>query len=65
MREMPGFQSVPVIFLTGSDRVDDYRRSLGAGGSTYLTKPVGNARLQAAIEELLPQPVTRDEGGGD
>jgi len=65
MREMRRFIGVPVLFLTGSERVDDYHRSLCAGASSYLTKPVGRTRLIAAITDLLPQPVMRDEGGGD
>jgi DNA-binding response OmpR family regulator len=65
MREISRFAGVPVLFLTGSERVDDYRRSLGAGCSTYLTKPVGRTRLLSAITDLLPQPAVRDEGGGD
>jgi DNA-binding response OmpR family regulator len=65
LRELPGRKSVPVVFLTGSERMEDYRRSLIAGGSTFLTKPVSRTRLLAAIAELLPQPAMRDEGGGD
>jgi DNA-binding response OmpR family regulator len=64
MREMPAFKDVPVLFLTGSDRIDDYRRGMIVGGSTFLTKPVGRTRLLSAIMDLLPQPVMRDEGGG-
>ena len=65
MREIPKFSGVPVLFLTGSERVDDYRRSMIAGGSTFLTKPVGRIRLLSSITDLLPQPVFQDEGGGD
>lgn len=65
MREIKRFGSVPVLFLTGSERIDDYRRSMVAGGSTYLTKPVGRTRLISALTDLLPQPSLRDEGGGD
>jgi CheY-like chemotaxis protein len=65
MRELPNFRSVPILFLTGSERIDDYRRSMCAGGSTYLTKPVGRTRLLTALGDLLPQPAMRDEGGGD
>lgn len=65
MREMKRFAGVPVLFLTGSERVDDYRRSLCAGGSTYLTKPVGRTRLLSAVTDLLPLPAVQDEGGGD
>ena len=65
MREIPKFAVVPVLFLTGSDRVDDYRRTMIAGGSTFLTKPVGRIRLLSSIADLLPQPALQDEGGGD
>ncbi|HXT01430.1 MAG TPA: response regulator [Elusimicrobiota bacterium] len=65
MRELKKFSGVPVLFLTGSERIDDYRRSLCVGGTTYLTKPVGRTRLLSALTDLLPQPALRDEGGGD
>jgi DNA-binding response OmpR family regulator len=65
MRELKKFGSVPVLFLTGSERIDDYRRGMCAGGSSYLTKPVGRTRLISSITDLLPQPAIRDEGGGD
>lgn len=64
MREIPDLARIPVLFLTGSERVDDYRRGMCAGGSTFLTKPVGRARLLAAIADLLPQPALRGKDGG-
>jgi CheY-like chemotaxis protein len=65
LRELPGRKSVPVMFLTGSDRLEDYRRTLTAPGSTFLTKPVSRARLAAALDEMLQKPAFHDEGGGD
>jgi putative two-component system response regulator len=65
MHAMPGLKSVPVVFLTGSTRVDDYRKSLVAGASSYLMKPVSRSQLLAVIASLLPQPSMQDDGGGD
>lgn len=64
MREIPTFKSVPVLFLTGSNRAEDFRRGLRAGGNAFLTKPVSRARLLAEITDLLAKPVLHREGGG-
>ena len=65
LRAAPGLETVPVLFLTGSQRVEDYHRSMVAGGDSYLMKPVGRAQLLAAISGLLPQPCTQEDGSGD
>ena len=65
MRAMPGMGSVPVLFLTGSNRVEDYRQSLVAGAGAYLMKPVSRPQVLSVVEGLLPQPSMQDDGGGD
>jgi len=56
---------VPVLFLTGSKRVEDYHKGMVAGGNSYLTKPVSRAQLLTAIADLLPQPIMQEDGSGD
>ena len=65
MQALPGFEKVPVVFLTGSTRVEDYRKSLVAGASSYLMKPVSRPQLLAVVASLLPQPSMQDDRGGD
>lgn len=73
MRSTPGLEGVPVLFLTASRESEDYRRNMKAGGSGYLTKPVGRRQLLAAVDELLANSRTADRqtvdtgggGGGD
>lgn len=57
---------VPVLFLTGSREDEDFLTNMRAGGTAYLTKPVGRLQLLAAFEELLGGPVeTVDTAAGD
>jgi putative two-component system response regulator len=70
LRSTPGFEKLPVLFLTASRDTEDYRRNFEAGGTGYLVKPVGRRQLIAAVEDLLagvhvPQRITVDAGGGD
>lgn len=70
VRAAPGLENVPVLFLTASREFGDYRKSIGAGGSGYLTKPVGRRQLLAAVDDLLSEGrlsgrSAADIGGGD
>lgn len=69
LRAAPGLESTPVLFLTASKEGEDYRRNMSAGGSGYLTKPVGRRQLLAAVDELLADRIVGrqavDAGGGD
>jgi two-component system OmpR family response regulator len=63
MPEMDGFEvcrrlrrdgnSVPVIFLTARDGIDDKRVGFRRGGDDYLTKPFSLEELGLRIEALL------------
>ena len=65
LHALPGLASIPVLFLTGSKRVEDYHKGMVAGGNSYLTKPVSRPRLLAEVSGLLPQPTMQENGGGD
>lgn len=53
LRNEPGFEDVPVVFLTGSKTDEDFLMHLEAGGSRYLTKPIGRKTLLEALAEQL------------
>jgi DNA-binding response OmpR family regulator len=53
LRERGRFNCVPVLFLTGFDTNEDFLRSLEAGGSAFLTKPIKRAALLTEIWRLL------------
>ncbi|MFI5363207.1 MAG: PleD family two-component system response regulator [Elusimicrobiota bacterium] len=65
LHSAPGMGSVPVLFLTGSKRVEDYHRGMVAGGNSYLMKPVSRPQLLAEIARLLPRPTMQEDGSGD
>jgi DNA-binding response OmpR family regulator len=51
--------SIPVIVLSGRDRVGNRERALKAGAKSFLQKPMENDMLLAAIRSVL------DENGYD
>ena len=51
-RELPGFEQVLLVALTGYGQEDDRRRALQAGFDDHLTKPV----RCASLEKLLADP---------
>lgn len=66
VRDDARFAALPVLFLTGSREEDLYLRNLQAGGTGYLTKPVGRTQLLNAVEALVPGARHEQEtGGGD
>jgi len=69
LRATPGLKNLPVLFLTASHEARDYQLNLAAGGSGFLTKPIGRRQLLAAVDDLLANhraPVLQmvDTGGG-
>jgi CheY-like chemotaxis protein len=40
LRQTPGFDSTPIVALTGFGSAEDHRRSREAGFNQHLTKPV-------------------------
>lgn len=70
LRAKPGLETLPVLFLTASREYEDFRRSMSAGSSGYLMKPVGRRQLLAAVDALLCEgrvagEFAVDSGGGD
>lgn len=53
LRRDPRFASTPVLFLTGVISNEAFVEHLEAGGTEYLTKPLGRPALLAAVERLL------------
>ena len=45
--------SIPVIVLSGRDRVGNWDRAIKAGAKTFLQKPVTNDKLMAVIRLIL------------
>ncbi len=55
LRAQPGFETLPVVFLTGSKTDEDFVQHLETGGSRYLTKPISRqALLDALVEQIGP-----------
>lgn len=52
VREMPGYEAVPMVALTGYSKFDDRQRSLDAGFNAHLTKPFEPRELLDLIEQL-------------
>jgi CheY-like chemotaxis protein len=52
VREMPGYETVPMVALTGYSKFDDRQRSLDAGFNAHLTKPIEPRELLDLIEQL-------------
>jgi DNA-binding response OmpR family regulator len=45
--------SIPVIVLSGRDRVGNRDRAIKAGARTFLQKPIANEKLLAVIRMVL------------
>jgi CheY-like chemotaxis protein len=53
IRRMPEHAQLPVVFLTAQAMPGDRERSLAAGASEYVTKPVDLSRLLAVMRSWL------------
>lgn len=62
IRATRSFENLPVLFLTAKAMQDDRDRSLAAGASDYITKPVDLDRLLTVMRSwLVPGTVTDGE----
>ena len=52
LRSLPGYESVPMVALTGYSMFDDRNRSLTAGFNEHVTKPIDPRALLELIEQL-------------
>ena len=52
MRQMPGYETVPMVAVTGYSMFDDKERSTNAGFSAHMTKPIDPRALLDLIERL-------------
>lgn len=52
LRAHPGYESVPMVAVTGYSMFDDRERSLSAGFNAHLTKPIEPQILLDLIEQL-------------
>jgi len=52
MRQIPGYENVPMVAVTGYSMFDDRQRSLNAGFNAHLTKPIVPRVLLDLIEQL-------------
>ena len=53
LRALPGLARLPVLAVTAQAQPSDARAALAAGMNGHLTKPIDEARLRAALVELL------------
>jgi CheY-like chemotaxis protein len=55
LRAIPGYESVPLVAVTGFSRYDDRERSLQSGFTAHLTKPIDPNVLFQLLERLRGQ----------
>lgn len=52
VRKLPGYQSVPMVAVTGYSMFDDRERSTNAGFNAHMTKPIDPRALLDLIDSL-------------
>ncbi len=52
MRQMPGYETIPMVAVTGYSMFDDKERSTKAGFNAHMTKPIDPRALLELIEQL-------------
>lgn len=52
LRSQPGYETTPMVAVTGYSMFDDRQRSLNAGFNAHLTKPIEPRALLDLIERL-------------
>ena len=52
LRDMPDYQNVPLVAVTGYSMFDDRERSLSSGFTAHMTKPIDPRALLDLIDKL-------------
>jgi CheY-like chemotaxis protein len=52
VRLLPGYETVPMVAVTGYSMFDDKERSTNAGFTAHMTKPIDPRALLALIDQL-------------
>jgi CheY-like chemotaxis protein len=52
VRALPGYETVPMVAVTGYSMFDDRERSLQSGFNAHMTKPIEPRALLDLIEQL-------------
>lgn len=52
LRSLPGYETVPMVAVTGYSMFDDRNRSLSAGFNEHITKPIDPRAFLDLIEQL-------------
>ena len=52
LRLLPGYETVPMVAVTGYSMFDDRERSMNAGFTAHMTKPIDPRALLDLIEQL-------------
>jgi CheY-like chemotaxis protein len=52
LRSLPGYESIPMVAVTGYSMFDDRNRSLVAGFNEHVTKPIDPRAFLELIEQL-------------
>lgn len=53
IRSMPGFENLPVLFISAKDQQDDIISGLSSGADVYLTKPVSPEVVRKQVHAML------------
>jgi CheY-like chemotaxis protein len=54
IRQMPGFQALPIVAVTGKAAAGERERCLQSGADDYVAKPVETGALLAALAPWIP-----------
>lgn len=61
LKQNPSTQDIPVIFVTGSDTVEDEKKGFLLGAVDYITKPIHPAIVQARVKTHIIIKKQRDQ----
>ncbi|MBL7164894.1 MAG: response regulator [Dehalococcoidales bacterium] len=55
LRQMPGFERVPIIAISAYAMKGDQERIIEAGCDTYLSKPINTRELSAVVATVMSE----------